>query len=174
MITLKKELNGNILDIGGGGEGVIGQLYGNRVVAIDNCQEELDDAPDGFKKLLMDATDLRFPDETFDNVTSFYTLMFMNEADQRKAIGEVERVLKTNGELHIWDCNIDSAYPEPFCVDVDVLLPDRKIHTTYGVGKMGQQSFESVLQMCKNAGFRMETAETNGVHFYIKCKKGAD
>ena len=33
-----------MLDIGGGGEGVIGRLYGRQVVAIDNRQEELDEA----------------------------------------------------------------------------------------------------------------------------------
>lgn len=35
-IALKKELTGSILDIGGGGEGIIGRLYGSRVTAIDN------------------------------------------------------------------------------------------------------------------------------------------
>ncbi len=30
MIELYKELKGTILDIGGGGEGVIGQLYGEQ------------------------------------------------------------------------------------------------------------------------------------------------
>ena len=45
-ITLKKELTGSILDIGGGGEGIIGRLYGSRVTAIDNREEELDEAPD--------------------------------------------------------------------------------------------------------------------------------
>ena len=40
MIELKKELNGRILDIGGGGEGIIGRLYREQVVAIDNRQEE--------------------------------------------------------------------------------------------------------------------------------------
>ena len=43
-LVLKKELEGAILDVGGGGEGVIGRIYGPRVVAIDNRQEELDEA----------------------------------------------------------------------------------------------------------------------------------
>lgn len=45
MITLSRDLHGSILDIGGGGEGVIGLLYGSQVTAIDNRQEELDEAP---------------------------------------------------------------------------------------------------------------------------------
>ena len=48
MIRLNRDLEGKILDIGGGGEGVIGRLYQERVVAVDCCQKELDDAPDGW------------------------------------------------------------------------------------------------------------------------------
>ncbi len=48
MMELVKELDGKILDIGGGGEGVIGRLYTSQVVAIDNNQAELDEAPGGF------------------------------------------------------------------------------------------------------------------------------
>lgn len=45
-IEIKEKLDGSILDIGGGGEAVIGQIYKDRVTAIDNRQEELDGAPD--------------------------------------------------------------------------------------------------------------------------------
>ena len=115
MIVIDKELNGKILDIGGGGEGIIGRLYTNQVVAIDIRQDELDEAPTGFEKILMDATHLKFKDNFFDHITSFYTLMFMNTEDQKRAVLEAARVLKNNGEFHIWDCDILSAYPEPFC-----------------------------------------------------------
>ena len=87
-ITLKKELTGSILDIGGGGEGIIGRLYGSRVTAIDNRQEELDEAPDTCTKLCMDATTLAFADESFDAVTAFYSLLFMTAGEQERAIAE--------------------------------------------------------------------------------------
>ena len=45
MIEIKADLIGSILDIGGGGEAVIGQIYGDNVLAIDISQEELDEAP---------------------------------------------------------------------------------------------------------------------------------
>ena len=147
MVVLDKKLNGKILDIGGGGEGIIGRLYTEQVIAIDVRQDELDEAPTGFEKLLMDATQLKFKDGSFDHVTSFYTLMFMDTEDQKSAILEVTRVLKNHGELHIWDCDILSAYPEPFCVDVSVQLPDKYISTTYGVGKMGSQNETSIVEM---------------------------
>ena len=86
MIVLDKELNGKILDIGGGGEGIIGRLYTNQVVAIDIRQDELDEAPTGFEKIWMDATNLKFKDNSFDHITSFFTLMFMNTEEQKRAI----------------------------------------------------------------------------------------
>ena len=42
-IEIKETLTGSILDIGGGGEAVIGQIYKDRVTAIDNCEEELEE-----------------------------------------------------------------------------------------------------------------------------------
>lgn len=112
-ISIQHDLNGSILDIGGGGEGVIGQIYGHKVIAIDNRQEELDEAPDCCEKRLMDATDLLFSDESFDNVTFFYSLMYMTKDTQKKAINEAVRVLKQGGRLLIWDSQFPVAHPDP-------------------------------------------------------------
>lgn len=171
MIVPKKELKGSILDIGGGGEGVIGRLYGAQVVAIDICREELAEAPDCCEKLLMDATKMTFPDHSFDNVTSFYTLMFMDKLSQQQALCETARVLKPHGEVHIWDCKIDSAYPSPFCIDIEVALPNARLKTTYGIGKLNTQDIDSIIQMCEIAGLKILYAQTNDLHFYIKCEK---
>jgi ubiquinone/menaquinone biosynthesis C-methylase UbiE len=65
---------GLILDIGGGGEGVIGRLFGSRVVAIDPLQRELEEAPVGPLKVVMDARELKFLDGSFDTVTASSTL----------------------------------------------------------------------------------------------------
>ena len=51
---------GLILDIGGGGEGVIGQLKGNQVIAIDPNKRELEEAANGPLKIVMDAADFSF------------------------------------------------------------------------------------------------------------------
>lgn len=71
IINIDYDLKGSILDIGGGGEAIIGQVYGDRVTAIDNRQEELDEAPNCCTKLLMDAKKLSFFDGSYDNVTFF-------------------------------------------------------------------------------------------------------
>lgn len=171
MIQLTKEFAGRILDIGGGGEGVIGRLYREQVIAIDNRQEELDEAPAGFAKVLMDATELKFPGASFDHVTFFFTLMFMNAEEQRSSLLEAARVLKTDGELHIWDCDIAAAYPEPFCIDVEVQLPVERISTTYGVGKLDAQSHASISRICTDAGLRIVRKSMGKDGFYLRCKK---
>lgn len=171
MITLHKKLNGRILDVGGGGEGVIGRLYTNQVIAIDIHQGELDEAPMGFEKIFMDATHLKFKDNSFDHVTSFYTLMFMSAEDQKRTISEAARVLVNGGELHIWDCDIHSAYPEPFCVDVEVQLPDEYISTTYGIVKNDIQDKNSITDLCLKAGLMLVYQNSNKYGFHLRFKK---
>lgn len=92
-LSLKKDLIGPILDLGGGGEGVIGRIYGQQAVAIDNRQEELDEAPDGPKKLLMDASALAFAPGEFSHVTAFFSLMYMPSDIQGQVFAEAARVL---------------------------------------------------------------------------------
>ncbi len=171
MIVLNRELIGSILDIGGGGEGFIGRRYLEQVVAIDNLQEELEEAPTGFKKVLMDATDLKYECCSFDNVTFFYTLMYMTETEQVKAISEAIRVLRAGGTLAIWDCEIEVAYPDPFCIDVNVLIDKNKYHTTYGIVKKDIQSITSIKEICSKKELTLIKSTTNEKHFNLYYQK---
>lgn len=172
-IQLDDSLKGRILDIGGGGEGVIGQIYRQQVTAIDNCQEELDEAPDVCDKVLMDATSLRFQACEFDHVTAFYSLMYMREEEQRKAIQEAHRVLKDGGLLHIWDTAISSAYPDPFAVSLDIDANGIGIHTVYGVVKTDVQDVELFADMCQEAGMTLVRKTMENNQFYLQFSKGA-
>lgn len=151
-IRLSKSLKGRILDLGGGGEGIMGQIYGRQVVAIDMLQEELDEAPCECEKLVMDATVLTFSDASFDHVTAFFTLMYMEAASQEKAIFEAARVLRPNGTLDIWDADIPSACPDPFLITLDIDAAGKPIHTTYGIQKQGTQSAADITPCAKTRG----------------------
>ena len=127
--------DGLILDIGGGGEGVIGQLKGKQVVAIDTKKDELLEAAEGPLKLVMDATRLKFLDSSFNLATVFYSLMYMTAHDHERVFSEVFRVLKKGGALKIWDVQLThrKGIDKPgFVVPVEVVLPDKKISTGYG------------------------------------------
>ena len=83
---------GYILDIGGGGEGIIGQMKPAQVIAVDLSKRELEEAPPGPLKIVMDATDLKFLDGSFETATAFFSLMYMRpEVQQTRFRGGVPR-----------------------------------------------------------------------------------
>lgn len=170
-LSLKRTLHGRILDVGGGGEGVIGRLYPKQVVAIDNDADELYEAPGDFERLLMDATEMTFPDASFDAATFFYSLMFMTADEQRAALSEAARVLRPGGRLCIWDCAFDCAYPEPFSVNLTIDLDGEILHTTYGICKLDGQSMAQIAEICKVLHLHPLRAEKSNAHFYLEFEK---
>lgn len=170
-ISLRKTCTGSILDIGGGGEGIIGRLYGGQVTAIDNRADELAEAPDTCHKLLMDATALTFPDGSFDHVTCFYTLLYMDGDTQQHALAEAARVLRPGGSLHIWDSPVSSAYPEPFLVDLSVGIGSETVRTTYGIVKWDSQSCRSITRLCLEQGLRLTERRETDAAFSLVLEK---
>lgn len=127
--------DGFILDIGGGGEGIIGQLKSAQVVAIDLRREELEESAPGPLKIVMDARDMQFLDNTFAAATAFYALMYMPLDDHAQVFREIFRVLQPGGEFRVWD----TAWPEPtpgkriHAVRVTITVNDHTSDTGYGI-----------------------------------------
>ena len=72
---------GWVLDIGGGGEGIIGILKGNQVIAIDHRKRELEETTNEALKIVMDARELKFLDESFWTATAFFTFLYVHWED---------------------------------------------------------------------------------------------
>ena len=119
----------------------------------------------------MDAASLAFADASFENVTFFYSLMYMNRPVQKAAIAEAVRVLKPGGRLLLWDCEIACAYPEPFLAELDVRWARERVCTTYGVVKSDPQSMEDFLNLCRGNGLTLLKTETASGHFYLEFRK---
>ena len=169
------EIEGKILDIGGGGEGIISLLGGDRVTAIDPNREELEEAPGDGLKIVMSAQDLKFPDNTFDTVTSFFTLMYIPGELRQKVFHEVYRVLKKDGKFLIWDVKIPArtnSQEQVFAVPLEINMGDRLIKTGYGVGwKNKKQDPEFFLRIAGEAGFAPLISETKGEVFFLEFGK---
>ena len=147
-------INGRILDVGGGGEGVIGRQYGDAVVAIDIRKDELAETSGAGLKIVMDAADMQFVDCQFDAVTCFYSLMYMKQDVFEKAISEAQRVLKPGGCLYIWDTEISfEPSDESFVAQLDVQMTNERITPGFGMYWNRGQSAQSVLDTCTRAGF---------------------
>jgi ubiquinone/menaquinone biosynthesis C-methylase UbiE len=169
------DASGLILDIGGGGEGVIGQMKGKQVVAIDPSRRELEEAADGPLKIVMDAGNTLFLDDTFDVVTSFFTLMYIKGSNHEKVFEEVFRVLVSGGRFLIWDVAL------PQCLDEDkdivafhlnIKLPDREIATGFGTKWPEQrQGLPYYQEIAERAGFIASDHEESGRVFYLELQK---
>jgi SAM-dependent methyltransferase len=166
---------GLILDIGGGGEGVIGQLKGPQVVAIDLSRRELDDAPGRpLLKIVMDARDLKFVDDSFHTATVFFTFMYINPTDHEKVFREIHRVLEPGGQVLIWDV-IFPAKRDPAQVNIlfplHAKLPKVDINTGYGVPFREGQGADHFVALAEQAGFQVASRRNEAGWFYLELKK---
>jgi SAM-dependent methyltransferase len=169
------EAQGYILDIGGGGEGVIGQLKGEQVVAIDINRRELEEAPPGPLKIVMDGRDLKFIDESFQTATVFFTFMYIDSQDHKKVFQELHRVLAEGGRLLIWDVIFPKRTDDQkntALFPLKITLPQKEIRTGYGVrwpeGGLGLDHF---LTLAEETGFSVTTEKAEDNWFYMELKK---
>ena len=157
---------GYILDLGGGCRGTIGRLKGEKVVAIDISMRELNEAPSGFLKILMDASDLKFPNDSFRTVTAFFSLMFMKPQIHQKVFSEAYRVLAPGGEWLIWDASIparSATVDNNFLVNLHTKLPKETIDFGYSVQRLDvQRDADYYRALAEQAGFQVGNVELAG------------
>ncbi len=164
-----------ILDVGGGGEGIIGNLMGAKVVAIDKNKRELMETNNEALKVVMDAKELKFVDDSFDAATVFFTLMYMPDKDLETVMSELWRVLKPGGELLIWD-TIVKVPPEEkdkkyFLVTMNVHFPDdSEIEAGYGYF-LKDQTTETFLVPAQKVGFKVLEKKENDYTFFLQLQK---
>lgn len=99
-----------VLEVGvGTGTNLEVMPYYCEVTGIDYCEDMLDIAREKAKRMphekisleLMDATQMTFPDNSFDKVLSFYTLCACR--DPLRVLEEISRVCKPSGRIVIFD-----------------------------------------------------------------------
>lgn len=71
-----------------------------------NIAKSKSDEKNGIKFSYGDATDLQFPDESFDTITCTQVLEYLNDVD--KALKEFNRVLRKGGKIALLDTDWDS------------------------------------------------------------------
>ena len=166
---------GLILDIGGGGEGVIGRLKGPQVIAIDLLKRELEDAPAGpLLKIVMDGRDLKFLDGAFPTATVFFTFMYIAPPDHGQVLKEIHRVLAAGGRLLIWDVEFPrKTDPRQSVIQypLHITLPNMAINTGYGVHLAEGQGMTHFIGLAEQAGFETVVQESRKGWFFLEFKK---
>jgi SAM-dependent methyltransferase len=162
---------GYVLDIGGGGEGIIGRLPSLHVISIDRREDELIEAPDGPLKIVMDARDLKFTDSSFSVVTAFFSFIyFKTEADIQAALSEAHRVLKPGGSLRLWDVNFESLpdTDQPlFAVRLRCKLNEEMCETAYGCPWPNERrDHQFYKRITERSGFKHDSTVSLGPVFH--------
>lgn len=175
-ITLEPiDCSGLVLDIGGGGEGVIGLLHSDVVIAIDNRKSELIEAPSGPVKAVMDATDLHFLNETFDTAVAFFSLMYVPSDNRESVFRECHRVLRPDGKFLIWDVTIRKragSDQDVFVVPLEIRLPHTTVETSYGVPwEDRRQDMDYYINLAGRTGFDVIAKHKRRQTFYLELRK---
>lgn len=167
---------GSVLDLGGGGEGVIGQAVGGSVIAIDRWMDELREAPDGFRKVMMDARHLGFPDQRFPTLTAFFSFMYIPKVEDQIAVfTEAGRVLQPGGIFHLWDVRLPETPPEGtdyFVVDLLYRIRGKDTGTGYGMRwPGGRRDAAHYIALAEQAGLACIHSEAMEHCFYLQFQK---
>ena len=164
---------GRILDIGGGGEGIISRHSGDSVVAIDKRPDELAETPDIGLKIIMDACSLKFLDGYFDTITCFYTLMYMSLQEIEQFFCEAYRVLKKGGRLWIWDTVIPAvSTADIFIAQLEVNISEHsKITVGYGARWNREHSCGVLEPLFEKAGFTVRNMDEGNDAFNLALLK---
>ena len=173
-----KRVEGFVVDIGAGGEGVIAKTCGRHTVGVDISKREIDEARSRgslAQWVLCDACVMPFRNGSFDVATFFFSLMYIKTSSKKRAaFGEAKRVLKSDGLLCLWDAIIREK-PDLYVVFVTVRLPDgEEIVTGYGVrGTEKQQSFELLNSLALEAGFKAPSNAKAHKHLIEVCYRAS-
>jgi ubiquinone/menaquinone biosynthesis C-methylase UbiE len=169
------ETQGRILDIGGGGEGLVSRIEGANVCAVDIRLSEIREAqihnpPANW--FVGDGRNLCFRDAVFDVVTLWFSLGYMREWPiKERVIAEAYRVLESEGRISILGSKI-TENSDHHIFWAHFTLPDGTISKT-GYGVMGNQNQTQyrVSKLLEQVGFVIQIQEDNGDWFKLEAIK---
>lgn len=176
MIELNElPAKGRIIDVGGGGQGLVSKIRGSQVCAVDIDMNKIREAQIyDFEShwLLADGRALSFKDASFDTATLWFSLGFIHDRSAKEQVmDEIFRVLRSDGLVSILAATIDCS-EERFVLRGQFSFPDGTIsQMSYGLAGRQKQTIETVDALLEQANFRKLTVEDNGYWFKIAARK---
>lgn len=175
-IKLKKlHSEGPILDLGGGGEGLVSRIEGAKVCAVDIRMSEIREAqihgpPSNW--FVGDGQALCFQENVFDVVTLWFSLGYMSDwSIKRSVLEEAYRVLGESGRLSILACRIPESC-ERLVFWSYFTFPDGAVSQIgYGVRGGQEQTLERITELLSDTGFKIQSQEDNNAWFEIHAIK---
>ncbi|MFX0046069.1 MAG: class I SAM-dependent methyltransferase [Candidatus Hermodarchaeota archaeon] len=169
LISLPSD--GLIIDIGGGGEGLVSRLEKDRVCVVDISLAKVREAQIYGARAqwaVSDGCHLCFRTDTFDIATLWFSLGYMRGWDTKKLVmEEARRVLKQEATLSILGAKI--ACPEDrFLFNAQFTFPDGDVSQVgYRLAGNQNQSLGSAVRTLEDSGFVVIDSTDNGHWFKI-------
>jgi ubiquinone/menaquinone biosynthesis C-methylase UbiE len=167
--------SGPILDIGGGGEGLVSRIGGSNVCVVDYRISEIREAqihgaPANW--IVADGCCLPFKDDIFNLVTLWFSLGYMSKWDtKREVVSESLRTLRKECRISILDSRIDCK-EERFLFNALFTLPDGVVSKTgYRVRGNQKQTLNNIRQLLENLGFNDTRVENYDSWFKVEAFK---
>jgi len=167
------DTEGLILDIGGGGEGLVSRIEGSKVCAVDIRMSEIREAqihgpPSNW--FVGDGQALCFQDDVFDIATLWFSLGYMSDwSIKQSVLEESHRVLVKGGRLSILGSKIPKDC-EPLIFWGLFTLPDGTVSQTgYGVRGGQGQTLDRIVKLLEKTGFKIQSQEDNTAWFRIQA-----
>jgi len=175
IILNQIETKGLILDIGGGGEGLVSRIEGMKVCAVDIRLSEIREAqihgpPANW--FVGDGQALCFKNGVFNVVTLWFSLGYMSAwSIKQRVLEEAHRVLGDGGKLSILASNIPRSC-ERLTFWGHFTFPDSTVSQTgYGVRGGQDQTLGKISKLLENIGFKIQSKEDNDAWFEIHATK---
>jgi ubiquinone/menaquinone biosynthesis C-methylase UbiE len=164
-----------ILDIGGGGEGLVSRIGGNKVCVVDYRiskirEAQIHGAPANW--IVADGCRLPFKDDIFNLVTLWFSLGYMSTWDTKKeVVSEALRTLRKECCISILDSRIDCK-EEKLLIHILFTLPDGAVSKIgYGVRGNQNQTIGSIQSLLENVGFHEVQSDNHDWWFRVQASK---
>ncbi len=167
--------DGLILDIGGGGEGLVSRIENERVCAIDIRMSEIREAQihgQSANWIVADARNLCFREEVFDVATLWFSLGFMSDWTTKHSVIEgAYHVLRKGGQISILASHIPVSSAS-LIFWANFTLPDGTLSKTgYGIKGGQNQTLARVSDLVDDVGFVRHQSEDHGDWFKLVAHK---
>ncbi len=167
--------SGLVIDIGGGGEGLVSRIAGARVCAVDIRLDEIREARihgSDPQWILGDGQALPLRDSVFETATLWFSLEYLRTSDTKfRVLDEVHRVLRQGGVISVLASRV-MCEEEVFRIMIRYDLPDGSVSQTgYGVWGGQNQNIDTATLFLKKAGFRVTRREDNEHWFRLEAIK---
>lgn len=166
---------GELLDIGGCGEYTIMRNTSCPMIIIDYDPDRYIENK-RVKTYSMDARSMQFENKRFQNITIFYTLMYMEKDEVKNALSECRRVLKDSGHIYIWDI-ISGEGSDTMTYTAPIKVIGKRSASEYcfasnAVCERRDHNFYN--EIIVESGLKIFQEEVKGNGIYFDCVYGAE